>query len=219
MSLLSVITKTPPKWGDGDMVLKFDAVLEDTLEAAVELSDYPIEIGSRANDHRIKVPIKWTMTGGVSNNPVKVSLTDFTGVLSELESNSGVLSLTAGIFAGMLQSDKSTRASDTLQALLKLMYSGDPFSVDTGEIVLQNMVIQSIRRTKDASNENGLMFSAQLVEWQDIATAISAASSQAAFATSGTPTASSAAQFIKKGQKAVKDATDSIANTVSGWFS
>ena len=155
MSLLSLLTKKPPKFGYGDVVITFDAVLEDTLEAEVQLSDYPVEVGSRSNEHRIKLPIKWAITGGISNNPVKLSATDFTGVLSEISSESGILSQTAGYMAGWLNGDNETRSSDALKTLMDLMYTGDPFTVDAGDMPLPNMVIQRIRRTKDASNENG----------------------------------------------------------------
>ena len=103
MSLLSLVTKEAPRWASGKLVMNFDAILEDTLEASVTLSDYPIEIGSRSNDHRIKNPIRWRMTGGISNNPLSVSVTDFTGLISDVSSDNGVLSATAGLMAGWLK--------------------------------------------------------------------------------------------------------------------
>lgn len=217
MALLSLLTKKAPTLGYGQMVMTFDAVIEDTLEASVTLSDYPIEVGSRSNDHRIKNPISWVMTGAISNNPLKISVTDFTGALSELSDNSGVLALSAGVMAGWLSGDEETRTSDALAALLKLMYEGDPFDVDAGDIQLSNMVIENIRRTKDATNDQGLIFVAQLREWQDIETAISAATG-ATVTQTGTDTASSSSNFIERGKQAIKDAGDTINDTVEGWF-
>jgi len=219
MALLSLITKKSPTLSSGQIVAEFDAVLEDTLEASVTLASYPIEVGSRSNDHRIKNPIRWQMVGGISNNPLKISVTDFTGLLSEVSSDNGLLALSAGFMAGWLAGDKETRSSDVLQALMKLMYEGDPFDVDAGDIQLSGMVIESIRRTKDASNENGLIFSAQLVEWQDISTAISAGAGTATTnAATGTPTASASSNFVQKGQQAIKDAADSVVSAVEGFF-
>lgn len=198
--------------------MSFDAIIEDTLEASVTLSDYPIEVGSRSNDHRIKNPTTWVITGAISNNPLKISATDFTGALSEITDNSGVVSLSAGLMAGWLSGDEETRTSDALNALLRLMYEGDPFDVDAGDIQLSNMVIESIRRTKDASNENGLIFVASLREWQSIETAISAANGST-LTQSGTPTASASSNFIERGKQAIKDAGDNINSTIEGWFS
>jgi hypothetical protein len=205
--------------GYGDMTISFDAVIEDTLEASVTLSDYPIEVGSISNDHRIKNPVTWTMTGAISNNPLSVSVTDFTGLLSEVSDSSGALSATAGYMAGWLKGDEETRNSEALQTLLKLMYEGDPFTVDAGDIILPNMVITSIRRTKDASNENGLVFVATLREWQSIETAISAATGGGATKASVENEEGSAiSNFVQRGQKAAKDAVDSINTAVKGFF-
>lgn len=218
MALLSLLTKKPPTMGYGNMTISFDAVLEDTLEASVTLSDYPIEVGTTSNDHRLKNPTRWIMTGAISNNPLSVSVTDFTGLLSEVSDSSGVLSSTAGLMAGWLKGDDETRNSEALQALLKLMYEGEPFTVDAGDITLSNMVIESIRRTKDATNENGLIFVASLVEWQSIERAISAATG-ATNAATGTASASAASNAVSRGFKSTQTASDAINNVVLGWFS
>lgn len=217
MALLSLLTKKAPTLGYGQMVLTFDAVLEDTLEASVTLSDYPIEVGARSNDHRIKNPTTWAITGAISNNPLKISATDFTGLLSEVSDDSGVIAATAGYMAGWLKGDDETRSSDALATLLKIMYEGEPFDVDAGDIQLSGMVIESIRRTKDATNENGLVFTALLREWQDIETAITAAEG-ATVSLAGSETESAASNFIERGFQSVKDTAASVTNTISGWF-
>lgn len=216
---LTLLTKTPPTLGKGQMTLSFDAVLEDTLEAAVELSDYPIEVGSISNDHRIKLPVRWTITGAISNNPLKVSLFNrFSGLLGELADSNGALSATAGLMAGWLNSDDTTtRNSDALNALLKLMYEGEPFMVDARDIQLQNMVIESIRRTKDASNESGLIFVAELREWQEIQSYQSIFTGQC-LAETGTETASASSNFLERGKQSIKDAGTNAAAAVTGWF-
>lgn len=220
MGLLSLLTKKPPTLTAGKMVISFDAILEDTLEASVTLSDYSIEVGAISNDHRIKNPTKWIMTGAISNNPLSVSVTDFTGLLSEVADSSGVLSATAGYMAGWLNGDEETRNSEALQALLKIMYEGDPFTVDAGDITLENMVIESIRRTKDASNENGLIFVATLREWQSIETAISAATGGGATQTAeSNEEASAISNSIQRGQQSIKEAGASVNNAVKGFFS
>ena len=219
MALLSLLTKKPPTLGKGEMTITFDAVLEDTLEAEVQLSDYPIEVGSISNDHRIKLPVKWVITGGVSNNPVKISATDFTGALSEVVGDNGLISTTAGYMAGWLKGDEETRNSEALASLMKLMYEGDPFTVDAGDITLNNMVIQKLRRTKDASNENGLIFIAELREWQDITTSQSVAGTSPTVVDESLDESSAITNKVNKGLQAVKDAGDSINDTVSEWFS
>ncbi|MGS0546702.1 phage baseplate protein [Pseudomonas parakoreensis] len=75
MSIVNIFTRQAPTLAS----YSFDAVLEDTFEASVSITTFPIESGVRVADHRIFNPFKWTMTGAISNNPVKVQLTDFLG--------------------------------------------------------------------------------------------------------------------------------------------
>ena len=158
MSLINLLVKRGPQLGS----LQFDAVLSDDLDASVDIVQYPIETGTPIADHIIYQPIRYTMTGAVSNNPLKVSITDFTGALTNLVDDNPFIATGAGLFAGWLSGSNETRSSTTLNTLLDFMYSGQVFTVDTGEITLNNMVIQRIGRSKDPENENGLIFVAEL---------------------------------------------------------
>lgn len=160
MGIVNLFTKQAPTIAG----YSFDAVLEDTFEATVEVTTYAIESGVRVSDHRILQPFKWSLVGAVSNNPLSVQLTDFLGgALSNLTNNPLVSSI-AGLSAGFLAGSDETRASTTLQFLIVLMQGGDPFDIDAGDIILRNMVITRLSRTKDPSNENGLIFIADLQE-------------------------------------------------------
>ena len=168
MSLLSIFTRKAPTING----YEFDAVLEDTFEASVDLTGFPIELGARAADHRIINPFQWSIIGAVSNTPLQASLTDFTGALSNFD-DSGILSTVAGLSAGFLAGGEETRAAATLDFLIELMVNGEPFDIDAGDRQLTNMVIGRIRRTTDATNENGLIFSADLQEYPTLETTIS----------------------------------------------
>jgi hypothetical protein len=216
--MIALLTrKTAPTLGYQDITIELDAVLEDTLEASVTLSDYPLEVGVNSNDHRFINPTTWSITGAVSNSPFKISATDFTGALTEVADDSGILATTGGLMAGWLSSSGTSRAAEQLDILIKLMTTGEPFTVFAGDITLSNMVIESIRRTKDADNENSLIFTANLREWFSIDRAVDSASGKTNVQT-GTDTASSASNFLDKGEAAVKDAAANITSTVSGWF-
>ena len=84
-----------------------------------------------------------------------------------------ILSTVAGLSAGFLAGSSETRASSTLDFLITLMVSGEPFDIDAGDIQLKNMVIGRIRRTKDTSNENALIFEADLQEYPTLETTLS----------------------------------------------
>lgn len=210
MSIINLFTKQAPTIAG----YSFDAVLEDTFEASVEVTTYPLETGIRVADHRILQPLKWSLVGAVSNNPLKVQITDFIGgALSNLTDNP-LVSTVAGLSAGFLAGSDETRASTTLQFLLNLMQAGDPFDIDAGDITLTNMVITSLSRTKDPSNENGLIFVANLQELILL--------ERIAFVGPPAPdelrdddeSKSAISRLISKGQKAVADAKDFVAKQV-----
>lgn len=160
MAIINIFTAKAPTVAG----YSFDAVLEDTFEASVEVTTYPVETGVRIGDHRILNPFVWRLTGAVSNNPLKTQLTDFLGgALSNLTDNPIVAGV-AGLSAGWLAGSDETRSSATLALLIDLMLAEEPFVVDAGDITLKNMVITRLSRTKEPRNENGLEFVAELQE-------------------------------------------------------
>lgn len=211
MSLINLLVKRGPQLGS----LQFDAVLSDDLDASVDIVQYPIETGTPIADHIIYQPIRYTMTGAVSNNPLKVSITDFTGALTNLVDDNPFIATGAGLFAGWLSGSNETRSSTTLNTLLDFMYSGQVFTVDTGEITLNNMVIQRIGRSKDPENENGLIFVAEL---QQIVTLDRVAnSSQPAQyqLNSNDVSSTSISGLIERGYINVKTAATNVASQVT----
>lgn len=218
MSIINLFTKQAPTIAN----YQFDAVLEDTLDVSVEWTEYPVETGVNVNDHRIIRPVRWTMTGAVSNNPLKVQLTDFlAGGLSNLTDNPYVAAA-AGLFAGFLAGSNETRASTTLEFLIDTMRRGEPFAVDAGDIQLQNMVITRIGRTKDTSNENGLIFVAEMMELITLDRLQGLGQPSQNQLRTGDPAKSGLAGVVQKGQQIAKDVNDAaerqVNNVLDGIF-
>lgn len=210
MSIVNLFTKQAPTIAG----YSFDAVLEDTFEATVEVTSYPIESGVRISDHRILQPFKWSIVGAVSNNPLKVQLTDFLGgALSNLTNNPFVASI-AGLSAGFLAGSDETRASTTLQFLILLMQQGDPFDIDAGDITLRNMVITRLSRTKDPSNENGLIFVAELQELITLERISFVGPPAPDQLRDGDQSKSAITRAINRGQKLVADAKAAVTEQV-----
>lgn len=202
MSIINIFTKQAPTIAG----YAFDAVLEDSLDASVEWTSYPVESGVNVNDHRIIQPIKWTLTGAVSNNPLQIQLTDFLGgALSNLTSNP-LVSTVAGLSAGFLAGSNETRSSSTLEFLLSLMVSGAPFGIDAGDIQLKHMAITRIGRVRDPSNETGLVFVAELQEIITLDRIPKSGQPRQSQLRDGDPAKSGAAGVVQKGQQFVKEA-------------
>lgn len=211
MSLINLLVKRGPQLGS----LQFDAVLSDDLDASVEIVQYPIETGTPIADHIIYQPIRYTMTGAVSNNPLKVSITDFTGALTNLVDDNPFIAAGAGLFAGWLSGSNETRSSTTLNTLLDFMYSGQVFTVDTGEITLNNMVIQRIGRSKDPENENGLIFVAELQQIVTLDRVANGSQPAQYQLNSNDVSSTSISGLIERGYINVKTAATNVASQVT----
>lgn len=211
MSLINLLVKRGPQLGS----LQFDAVLSDDLDASVDIVQYPIETGTPIADHIIYQPIRYTMTGAVSNNPLKVSITDFTGALTNLVDDNPFIAAGAGLFAGWLSGSNETRSSTTLNTLLDFMYSGQVFTVDTGEITLNNMVIQRIGRSKDPENENGLIFVAELQQIVTLDRVANGSQPAQYRLNSNDVSSTSISGLIERGYINVKTAATNVASQVT----
>jgi hypothetical protein len=211
MSIINVFTKQAPTLAGHS----FDAVLEDSLDASVEWTTYPVESGVNVNDHRIIQPIKWSLTGAISNNPLQTQITDFLGgALSNLTNNPYVATI-AGLSAGFLAGSNETRASSTLNLLINLMVVGDPFDVDAGDIQLKNMVISRIGRVKDPSNENGLIFVADLQELITLDRLATLGQPRQSQLRDGDVAKSGMARIINKGQQLTSEAPKAVSNAAN----
>lgn len=210
MSIVTLFTKTAPTIAG----VSFDAVLEDTFEATVDFTSYPIEAGAQVVDHGILKPFEWSLTGLVSNNPLRPVFTDFTGVLSGAFGDSGALGSFSGLAAGFLAGSNDSRGSSALSQLLSLMATRQPFDIDAGDISLTNMVITNIYRVKDPSNEQGLEFTAQLQELPTLETVLSETRPLQSQLRDGDPVKTQAAAIVDKGEQILQDIGDSINTAV-----
>lgn len=211
MSIINLFTKQAPTLAG----YSFDAVLEDSLEASVEWTSYPVETGVNVSDHRIIQPVKWTLTGAVSNNPLQVQITDFlTGGLGNLTNNPYVATV-AGLAAGFLSGSDETRSSTTLEFLINLMVVGEPFDIDAGDIQLQNMVIGRIGRTKNPENEQGLIFVADLQELITLDRIPQSGQPSQTMLRDGDPAKSGVSSLIRKGRVLAKEASDAVNNAAN----
>ena len=211
MSIMNIFTRQAPTIAG----YSFDAVLEDTLDVSVTITSFPIESGVRISDHRILNPFKWTMTGSISNNPVKVQLADFLGgALSNLTSNP-IVSTVAGLSAGFLAGSDETRASTTLDFLIWLMQSADPFDIDAGDILLKNMAITRLSRTKEPRNEGGLEFVVELQEVIELDRIVRDTECSIPQLRKDDPSQSALSRAIKRGQAIAKEANEAVSNAVN----
>lgn len=119
--------------------LVFDAVFEETHEAELEVTDNPVETGVVVSDHAFMKPLKVTLSAGVTDTPLAVLSND------PFASDSG----------------RSKRAYELLAELQRL---AEPFDLQTGLKLYQNMICTSIRTSQDKDSDGALLFTASIRE-------------------------------------------------------
>lgn len=172
--------------------VEIDAVLLDTYEGSVQVTGYPIETGAQAADHRIILPQRWSIVGVIGSR-----------TLSPLE-----------IFGN------PSRPAEAFEALREVMFKGDPFEIQAGDIDLKNMVITNLSRDKDPENESGLIFVAELQELPTLDTLTTGGGDTVlqSQVNSGDPISSSGTSTVDTGTKTAQAASSATVTTVTGLF-
>jgi hypothetical protein len=119
--------------------LVFDAVFEETHEAELEVTDNPVETGVVVSDHAFMKPLKVTLSAGVTDTPLAVATND------PFASDAG----------------RSKRAYELLTELQK---RAEPFDLQTGLKLYQNMICTSVRTSQDKDSDGALLFTATIRE-------------------------------------------------------
>lgn len=119
--------------------LVFDAVFEESHEAELEVTDNPVETGVVVSDHAYMLPLRLTISAGVSDTPLRTSEDD------AFASDTG-------------------RSKRAYELLTELLTRAEPFDVQTGLKLYKNMVCKSIRTSQDKDTSNVLVFYAELRE-------------------------------------------------------
>jgi hypothetical protein len=114
----------------------FDAVFKEDHTHEAEITDEPLETGVSCSDHAYMKPYRITISGGVGDVSIHPDQND--------------------PFAG------SSRAQNAFNLLTQLQESFQPFSVQTGLILYENMLIKMIKASQDKDTAGSLVFEAEL---------------------------------------------------------
>lgn len=213
MSVFTALTRVSPEI-DG---LSFDATIESTLSAAVETTTYPLESGIDVADHTLIIPLEYTMTIVVSNNPLRPGITDFIGGAVSNFFNIPGFAGAAGAFSGLLSSSNQTHGAMVLQTLISKMLTRQPVDITDGDITLSSMLITSVTRNRTVENEDGLEAEITMQELPLIER-IQADGFGSGDMGVNDPSKSRAGGFVAKGHAAVKNAGERIRHGAKNVF-
>lgn len=138
--------------------LVFDAVFEETHESDLEVTDNPVENGVSVSDHAYMKPMRLRISAGVSDTPLRFIGDDkFSGMsAAAAEQVRSMLGPNAYIY--------DSRSRKAFQLLQELQAKAEPFIVQTGLRLYENMVCTSIRASQDKDSSAALLFTAELRE-------------------------------------------------------
>lgn len=214
--LTNLISRTAPTIAE----YSFDAVLEDSFVLEVDVPSYPVESGAQVSDHRIIKPARYSLKGVVSNTPLKVGVFDFAGGMVSNLADNPLVAQVAGMSAGFLggiangSDGDGTRASAAVETLVNILEGHEPFTVQAGDITLQNMICTKFTRTKNPENENGLVFEMELQEYITLERLDAAGQVSHKQQKAGTKEQGAFSALKEKGRAAVKEVEDSIKKAV-----
>ena len=212
MELFTALTRTTPTLAG----VAFDATIESTFTASMETTGYPMESGVNVADHSLILPLEYRMTIVASNNPLQPGITDFIGgAVSNLVPD--YLAGIAGLASGLLSSSAETHASVVLQSLVTAMVARRPVQIDGGDIVLNEMVITDITRTRTAENENGLECDITLRELPRIAL-IESYNFGSVNVPSSDPASTRVGRIVNGGFAKIADAGEKVRNSAKNVF-
>lgn len=217
MTILTLLSKNNPSFNN----LTMDVTLEQNLTSEVEIVSNPLESGVNVFDHRLYRPRMLVATYAIGSKVLTPQITDFlAGGLSNFVSGNGLAAAAAGLSAAWLAGDSSTRAAAALLQILDMQANGTPFSIDTGLIQLNNMVVQKVEQSSTPENETGLEVRITFVEMVTLERLPGDVGQPAqAQLRAGSVESTSITATVRRGLVGVKTATTSVANEVSKLFS
>jgi hypothetical protein len=135
-------------FADGSPSFDFDAVVRESHESKITITENPIEGGSPTHDHIIILPKRYEMEGVISDNPMP------SGGATVFGSIGGRRSVTG------------------FEMMVNLQESGVPFTVLSGLKRYASMLLESIIVDQDASTAEVCAFRAQLMQVRIVNTQI-----------------------------------------------
>jgi len=121
--------------------IEFDVTISESATAVNTATKNPVEDGPDVTDHVRTEPMTFSVSGIVSNTPVRIL---------------------GGTRSGNLSGDPASQKA--WDKLLELHAKREPFTLVQGMKSYKNIVMVQLSKTTDASNSNALAFTAQMQE-------------------------------------------------------
>ena len=135
--------------------IKIDGVITESTARTMRVTTNPIESGKNVSDHVIEEPLRYNMTGVITDTPVGAA------AFSELAGS--VVDIATGIF-GQSESSGITRSRQAYNELVALMQKREKVTVETGLQRYEDLIFESIVVNADKDTSNGIFFTATFLQ-------------------------------------------------------
>lgn len=201
--VMSIFSKTVPAINK----IEFDAKLEGVTSKAVQLTQFPVEVGANVNDHAVLLPDRYLLTGAVSNTPLGIGLDDIgmMGVGAVATAVGGITGAAIStVSAYLLSGSDSTRSSTAWAALTAILQSRTKFNLVTEYETLYNMVLIRLDQRTRPEDEDGLIFVAELQQVRLIKSQVARGVTSAEQLLQNDPVAAQGAPMVSSGSASVE---------------
>lgn len=135
--------------------IKVDGVITETTQVTMRVTTNPVESGANISDHIIEEPLRYSMTGVITDSPIGIEgITQLAG---------SVVDAVTGIF-GQSEQGRKTRSKQLYKELVSMMRSRQLITVKTSLEDYDDLIFESISVNGDKDTSNGVHFSATFVQ-------------------------------------------------------
>lgn len=131
--------------------IELDAVITEAHSNVVTLTKNPVELGADISDHAIIQPKVLNITAQVSDTPLGAA------------AFGQILDTVTGLF-GSSTTQNLTRSNAAYNAMVQLMETREPISVQTKLKLYQDMIITNLSVTQDKDSSRIVMFNLTIEE-------------------------------------------------------
>jgi len=127
--------------------IAIDGVIEETTDRSVRITEHPVEDATTISDHVIRVPLKYSMEGVITDTPLAT------------EAITGIIDSVSGVF-GKSEESGQTRSQQIYTELVKLLEAKEIIEIQSSLQLYKDLVFESISVKQDKDRARSIHFSA-----------------------------------------------------------
>lgn len=125
-----------------------DGVIQESTVRSVRITEHPVEDATTISDHVVRVPLKYTMEGIITDTPLAS------------EAITGIVDSISGVF-GKSEESGQTRSQQIYNELVKLIDAKEIIEIQSTLQLYRDLVFESISIIQDKDRARSIHFTAE----------------------------------------------------------